>query len=138
MHGHLRLTAASALHSYAVHLVPVLKRTRAAFDGATAATQATDLDTLDSVCGSYGTQITILSEEADGVPHPGPWYQPVSELHHNLLGLFHDMLGALQVCQTASENGDYDTVAVARADIASAAQRMHSTDDYAVWLSHKR
>ena len=127
-----------ALPAYARHLTPVLGRARSAFDGAAAAVQETDLNTLDGICGTYGSEIAVLADEADGVPHPGPWYQPVSQFHHTLMGLFHDMEGALQICQTAAENGDDGTVAVARDDIATAAQQMRSTDDYVVSLSHHR
>jgi len=137
-HASRQASAASTLRVYAGHLVPVLKRSRSAFDGAAAAVQQTDLGTLDSICGTYGNQITILADEADGVPHPGAWYQPVSRLHHSVLGLFHDMQGALQMCQTASENGDPDTAAVARNDVATAAEQLRSTDDYTVSLSRRK
>jgi hypothetical protein len=131
-------TRPSAIHVYATHLTAVLGRTRSAFDGASAAVQSTDLGSLDATCGDYGSRITILASEADGVPHPGPWYQPVSKLHHSLLGIYHDMQGALQVCQTASQNADDGAAATARDDIATADQQMRSMDDYVVWLSRQR
>lgn len=133
-----KVTASSALRIYAVHLLPQLSRARSVFDGATAAMQQTDYGTLDSVCGTYGSQITIAAEEVDGVPHPGPWYQAVSQLHHGLLGLFHDMLGALQMCQTASENADDWSLGVARNDAVVADEQLRSSDDYAISLAHHR
>jgi hypothetical protein len=127
----------SPLHAYAVGLRAVLLQARRAFDQASAAVQTTDLATLSTVCGTYGDQITIVEAQVDGVPHPGPWYQPVSRLHFTLMGEFHDMLGALQVCQTASGNDDAGTVAVAQSDVAVADERIRATDDYAVSLSRR-
>lgn len=122
----------TALQSYAHGLVAVLRRTRAAFDGAAAAVGNAGPDSVDSVCNSYGTQITILESMADGVPHPGAWYQSVSSLHRNLLGLYHDILGGLQDCQTGAENGDFGTVGVATSDIQNADVSLRQLDDYVV------
>lgn len=134
--AHIRYMRSDPLHLYAASLTPVLGKTLAAFDGAATSVGNAGFDNVDSVCGSYGTQISILQSMADGVPHPGPWYRPVSNVHRSLLGIYHDMAGALLACQTGAENQDSSVVAVAAGDIQLADEHLRQLDGYVLSLSH--
>lgn len=128
----------SAQHRYAVKILPVLDASTRVFDSAVAAaaTGASD-SALDSTCSQYGDQISILASEFDGVPHPWPWYTQPSSMHHNFMGVYNYMLGAIQSCQTAVASGDNSTAASAISDMKTADDDMHNADNYTRWLTHQ-
>lgn len=125
-----------SIRSYARALLPGLSVTRSLFDRASADAGGSSADALDGVCGSYGNQMSIVETQLDGVPHAGQWYGAVAGLHRSLLGLFHDMLGAMSNCQTGAANGDYYAISVAQNDAVAADEGMRAFDDRAVWLAH--
>jgi hypothetical protein len=128
----------SAQHRYAVKLLPILDVSTHVFDQAVsaAATSASD-SSLESVCNQYGDQITILASQFDGVPHPWPWYTAAGYMHHNWIGIYHYMLGAIQDCQTSLQMGDNGQAATAISDMKTADSNIHSADNYARWLTHQ-
>lgn len=127
-----------ALRKYARGLVPALARARSTFDRTATAMAANGLDAVGNVCNGYGLQLSVLSAVADGVPHPGAWYLPVSRLHYHLMDIFHRMQGATQDCQTASENSDSEAAATALADAQQADSDMRALDDYVVRVGRRR
>ncbi|MGH2443159.1 MAG: hypothetical protein ACRDFX_08355, partial [Chloroflexota bacterium] len=133
-----RAYRAHILDSYARGLRPVLARSRPLFDRVAAATTSSSLSGLAQVCNSYGSMVSIAEYQADGVPHSGYWYQPVPRLHHRLFGIYHDMLGAMQDCQTAASNQDSYSASVAQQDAQAADLAMRTISDDVWSLSRKR
>ena len=128
----------SAAHRYAVQILPVLDRSVVEFDRAVAdASGIADPSALDGACGNHGTQVNILASYFDGVPHPWPWYSALGSLHHDAMGAYHYMLGALQACQTAASSGDGTGIQSSVSDMSAAAAQMHSTDNYVRSLTPK-
>src|SRR5579859_7612582 len=121
----------SKQHNYAVHVLPVLDRSTRTFDQAVSAVASiSDMTALDNACSSFGNNINNVAGFFEGVPHPSGWYTPTGHLHHSLAGTYHDMLGAIQLCQTAAEGQDSSTAASAIADMGRAASQLHQQDNY--------
>lgn len=120
-----------------MQLLPIITRSRAVFDQTSFAAASSGLGDLDGVCGLYGARVNILTAQADGVPHPRAWYDPVSGVHRRVMGIFHDMQGALINCVNASDNGDDQAASLAMNDIQTAARHLRNLDDYLKWLSHR-
>jgi hypothetical protein len=126
----------SSVHTYAVKLVPVLVKSAGVFDRAsTAAATAASNDALSNVCDSFGDKVTFQESFFEGVPHPAAWYTDVGHLHHSVAGVYHDMLGAIQLCQTATSNQDSSSAAFAVSDMGRAAAHLHNTIRYVRWLT---
>ena len=113
----------AALRSYSRQIFPKLNRSILIFDHAARDT-ANAGGRLTDVCTYYATRVDFLEGQADGVPHPYMWYTPVGLLHHRILGVYHDMRGALQGCEDIYTNGG--DVSTSLSDISTAAQEMHS------------
>jgi hypothetical protein len=118
-----------ALHGYARAILPTLSSSVPVFDHAVRDARRAG-HRLTAVCSYYATRIDLLEGRADGVPHPYMWYTPVGLLHHRMLGVYHDMQGALGGCQDVfATGGDVPTVL---SDIAKGAQEMRRLA-YDVW-----
>jgi hypothetical protein len=113
----------------------VVDRSRAVFDQIVSAVAGAALGDLNGFCGQYGNRVDILGQQADGVPHPAAWYDPTSVFHRTMMGVYHDMQGALINCQQASENGDGYSASVAVGDIERSVHRMRQIDDRVHQLS---
>ena len=120
---------------YAMHVLPVLDHSRKLFDqAASAVSGASGLDAMNTACEQYQNEVPIDLSYADGVPHPFAWYSAAGALHHQVLGVYHDMAGALTSCQNAFGAGDDGAGAQAAADVRTADEEMRQVDDYARWL----
>jgi hypothetical protein len=114
---------------YAAQLVPVLDASVRLFDQTSSGVSTSaDLSQLVPLCTNDGNQIATLETRADGVPHPYAWYSPVGTFHHQVLGVYHYMLGALEQCQTAGDSQDSAEAAGSIADVATAARQLHQID----------
>jgi hypothetical protein len=129
IHRHRAAPRPSPLHQYAVQLLPIVNRSRAVFDQSSFSSASAGLGDLDGVCGQYGVKVNILTEQVDGVPHPQAWYGPDSVLHRRVLGVYHDMQGALLNCVNAADNGDGQAASLAINDIRHAAAHLRNLDD---------
>jgi hypothetical protein len=124
--------------AYAARLRSVLDYSTRLFDQAAEAVAASgDLSGLADVCGQYSQQVALAADRAEGVPHPYRWYTRAGRMHHNLMGTYHYMAGALASCQLAAGNGDDQGASLAKTDIAQADRQMHSTDSWAHWLARR-
>jgi hypothetical protein len=118
------------MQTYARGLLPIVDRTRKAFDGASASVQGSpDLASAGLACASLSQQVVLLQDEADGVPHPYPFYTHIANLHFDVLGAYHLMLGGLSACTAAADNEDDGAYQGALSDIVSADQAMRGLDD---------
>jgi len=93
---------------YAARIVPVIDRSTRIFDGAArGATSANgDFNALESACSYWGGKVQTSDAEYEGVPHPYVWWSPAGTLHHQVSGVFHYMLGAIQNCQESVQATD--------------------------------
>ncbi|MGH2447582.1 MAG: hypothetical protein ACRDFS_03135 [Chloroflexota bacterium] len=129
----------SGLSRYAANIVPILDSSSTTFNQAAGnAASKSGLGAIGSACNAYTQQISLMSQQFNGVPHPAPWYWKVGRLHHKIAGVYHNMLGNSQACQTAAGNGDYYGAATAVSGMSANAQRMQSLDRYAHWLARQR
>jgi hypothetical protein len=114
------------VRDYAEKLIPIVDRSTRVFDKITGdAARMPNLSALSSSC-SHGTNLIGIQENyVDGVPHPYLWYSSAGQLHHQLLGIYHDMLSAAGVCQTTAGNGDQSGASGAVRDMANTAHRLH-------------
>lgn len=134
--NHPRQKRHSALHYYAVRILPVLHASVGVFDQAVSAVAANaDGANLADICNQYAQQIGILSGQFDGVPHPWLWTTPPGRTHHNVAGVYHYMMGALTACDTAVQSSDQTTEASAISDMRIADANMHAQDTYIHWLT---
>lgn len=108
------------------------------FGRATSSVNGADVSQLGSVCGTFNSQVDLLQQEYTGIPYSRAWYTKVGTMHHWIEGLYHTMLGALQQCQTAASNQDYNAAATAKSDMAWATTRMQQQDAHVRWLAHQR
>jgi hypothetical protein len=109
------------------------------FDKASSAVSTSpDLSQLVPLCTNYGNTITMQEARADGIPHPYAWYTPVGTLHHEMMGVYHYMLGALEQCQTAGDTQDSAEAAGSIADVATAARQLHQLDGRTHALAARR
>jgi len=115
--------------------VAILDSTTPVFDQAASQGSSTEGPGLGDACNQYGDQISILESEFEGVPHPYAWYSKAGWMHHSFAGVYHEMLGALQECQTAVSNQDDGALASAVSVMAAADGEMRQDDSYAHWLS---
>lgn len=125
----------SAQSVYAGRIVAVLDSSAPVFDQAASRASSTQGPDLADLCNQYGSEINILESQFEGVPHPYAWYSRAGWLHHTNAGVFHQMLGALQQCQTAVSNDDAAAVSAVVSDVQSAATQMRQSAGYARWLS---
>jgi len=126
------------VHRYGAVLAPALDHARHVFDSIANTLALTDDGSVGPVCGGFETRVSILTDEADGVPHAGAWYLAVPALHRQVMGVYHNMAGALEECRTGSENGDGEALATARSDVAATTSAMRHLDDYSHWLGRQR
>ncbi|GAC1623656.1 MAG: hypothetical protein NVS4B2_00740 [Chloroflexota bacterium] len=123
--------------AFALHVIPILDHSTVIFDHAVAAvSSAGGLGNMSGPCADYLSQVQIQASYLDGVPRPFAWYSAAGSLSHQIWGIYHDMSGALQSCQTAIESQDSGTAATAIADMSSAAARLHGIDNYSRWVLH--
>lgn len=127
-----------AQRSYARHILPLLDMSARSFGRAEAAVNAAGVSQLGSVCGTFNGQVDLLQQEYTGIPYSRAWYTRVGTMHHWIEGIYHNMLGALQQCQTAASNGDYGAAATAKSDMATATAQMQQQDAHVRWLAHQR
>ena len=134
----------SALHNYAVAILPWLNRSAPVFDQAASHAAA---GSSENSCVSYGTRngkiitsdsISLLAEEVDGVPHNSAWYKPVAQLHHRMMGVYHYMQGASQACQISFSAGDSNGESSALSDMQAAASQMHGLINDVRGYAHQR
>lgn len=120
---------------YQMHVMHVLDRHRHTFDHVAYDTSIKTLSELTSTCADDLTRISIMTDEVDGIPHPGAWYSTVASFHRRVLQAYHDMASALEVCSTSAGNGDGATVGTSRQDLIYATRELHAVDDIAhhVW-----
>lgn len=124
---------------YAAHTVPILDRSIGVFDALAATASHSSITRIGHVCASYASRVNVLASHLDGVPHPYPWYSSVGRAHHTIIGVYHQMEGAIIECETASSNQDSQGAAQALADIATAARDLHHQDAHEhSLLVHKR
>jgi hypothetical protein len=90
-----------------------------------------DLTTLDATCTTYGEKITVLDSQFEGVPHPRPWYYHVGQIRHNMVGTYHNMLGAIDNCHAAVSADDSGAASSAISDMSAAATQLHQDTNYA-------
>lgn len=128
----------TAIQRYARSLLPIADRSRSYFDSAVVATGAASISDLEGVCTHFGSRVNLLTYQAAGVAPAGHWYDPVNQLHRQVMGVYHDMQGALLNCSIAGENGDSQGAAVAQQDVNSADRRMRSIDDVLHRLARSR
>jgi hypothetical protein len=94
------------LRAYATALSPVLTRSVNVFDRVTRqASSTSNLGNLSNLCFNSLKPLGISQAQAEGVAHPYPWWTPIGKLHHNLMGIYHVMVGAADSCSTAAGNG---------------------------------
>ena len=116
------------LRKYARRLIPVLDRAQNIFSNNASTISSGSFDDLTQSCGVLGTQMQVLESQVDGVPHPGGWNSPVTNLHYQIMGIFHQMLGATIACQTSAGNQDSGGLYAAQSDASGAASDLQSTD----------
>lgn len=119
----------TSLETYQMQVMHVLDRHRHVFDHVSYDTSITTIADLTTACSNEMARISIMTDEVDGVPHPGPWYSAVAGFHRRVLQAYHDMASALEVCATGAGNGDGESVATARQDLVSATRELHAVDD---------
>ncbi len=122
---------------YAARIVPVIDRSTRIFDGAArGATSANgDFNALESACSYWGGKVQTSDAEYEGVPHPYVWWSPAGTLHHQVSGVFHYMLGAIQNCQESVQATDSGESSTAISQMAAAAQNLHNKENYARYLA---
>jgi len=129
-------TVKTAMRLYAAALLPVLDRTRVLFDGvARSVASSGSMDTLGQTCLAYSPQVQVSAAEIEGVPHPYLWFTQVGTFHHRMMGIYHQVQGALSLCSTAADNQDTGAAATAVADVATGASDLRALDDNVRWLA---
>lgn len=123
---------------YAARLVPIVDKGVHGFDTAVgAAASSSGMSGLAGSCAQSLRHLGILQDQVEGVPHPYVWYSPAGGMHRSLLGIYHDMVGAADSCQTTAGNGDDAGARMAVHDMAAAARQLHRTDSYLHWLARQ-
>jgi hypothetical protein len=122
---------------YAARIVPVLDRSTHIFDAAArgAASANPNFDALQQSCSSSGGKAVSIEAQYEGVPHPYVWWTPAGTLHHQVSGVYHYMLGAIQNCQEAVQATDTDASSAAISQMATAARNLHNEENYARYLA---
>jgi hypothetical protein len=122
---------------YAARIVPVMNRSTHIFDGAArgAALANGNFDTLQQSCSNWGGRVEAIEAEYEGVPHPYVWWTPAGTLHHQVSGVYHYMLGAIQNCQEAVQATDSDASSTAVSQMVTAAQNLHNQENYARFVA---
>jgi hypothetical protein len=137
--GKLKKLHHTALHKYAVRILPTMDKSTRSFDQAVnAVAGAQDVTTVGDVCNLQGGNINIMRSYLEGAPHPFAWYTRLGNVYGTAMRNFNNMLGALQGCETASGSADSAGFATALSDMRSADSQMHSTDGYVRWATHQR
>lgn len=114
---------------YAAHLLTAVDLTVGTFNNLVRrAHNARNMGKLNNICSYAIQRAEVMQGRADGVPHPYPWYSPSGQLHHKLLGIYHQMVGAATACQTDAGNSDSANASIAVQDMASAAREMKAMD----------
>lgn len=129
--AHQRYVAAvekrqSQLRSYAAALLPHLRRSLPSFQCPIQYAASHSAGDIQTYCAGVGQDITLAQADADGVPHPYNWYSAVGTLHHQVMGIYHDMVGAVVNWQTASDNGDPGSQSQAVSDMTQARDSMNA------------
>lgn len=122
---------------YAARIVPVIDRSTRVFDAAArgAASANSDFNALEQSCSYWGGKVVAIEASYEGIPHPYVWWTPAGTLHHQVSGVFHYMLGAIQNCEESVQSTDAGASASALAEMATAARKLHSTENYARYLA---
>lgn len=125
-----------ALDTYATGLVPILARSVAVFDRITnAAHNTSGMGKLSQLCFSSLKPLGIAQAQAEGVAHPYPWWSTVGKLHHSLMGIYHDMVGATDECSTAAGNGQSSDAGSAVSIMAQQDRALHQMQSRVIALS---
>jgi hypothetical protein len=122
---------------YAARIVPVMDRSSRVFDGAVHAVSAAsgNFDTLQRSCSYWGGRVEAIEGEYEGVPHPYLWWTPAGTLHHQVSGIYHYMLGAIQNCQEAVQATDSSASSAAISEMATAARNLHNQENVARYFA---
>lgn len=122
---------------YAARIVPEMDRSTHVFDGAArgVATADGNFDTLQQSCSYWGGKVVAIEAAYEGVPHPYVWWSPAGTLHHQVSGVYHYMLGAIQNCQEAVQSTDFSASSTAVSQMAAAAQDLHTHENFARFLA---
>ncbi len=124
------------LDTYAVGLVPILARSVGVFDRTTNAARSTSgMSKLSQLCFSSLKPLGIAQAQAEGVAHPYPWWSEIGKLHHSLMGIYHDMVGATDECSTAAGNGQARDAAAAVSIMAQQTRALHRMQSRVIGLS---
>ncbi len=122
---------------YAARIVPVIDRSAHVFDatvrGATSANS--NFNALEQSCSYWGGRVEAIEASYEGVPHPYVWWTPAGTLHHQVSGVFHYMLGAIQNCEESVQATDSGASASAISEMSTAAGNLHSEENYARYLA---
>lgn len=125
-----------ALDMYATGLIPILARAVGVFDRITnQANSTSNMGKLSQLCFSSLKPLGIAQAQAEGVAHPYPWWSSVGKLHHSLLGIYHDMVGATDECSTAAGNGQASDAAAAVSIMARQDRALRSMQSRVIALS---
>jgi hypothetical protein len=122
---------------YAAQIVPVIDRSTHIFDAAArdVASANGNFDALQQSCSSWGGKAISIEAQYEGIPHPYVWWTPAGTLHHQVSGVYHYMLGAIQNCQEAVQATDSDASSAAISQMTTAAQDLHNQENYARYLA---
>jgi hypothetical protein len=110
---------------YAARLYPIVNHATLVFDRAVRGASGGNLSAVAKSCGHYVQLVGVQLNQVDGVGHPYTWYSPAGLIHRNVLGIYHDMIGAAENCSTTAGNGDQSGTAQARSDMRNADSRLH-------------
>lgn len=122
---------------YAARIVPVIDRSTHIFDGAARAVASVNgnFNALETSCSYWGGKVETIEGAYEGVPHPYAWWTPSGTLHHQVSGVYHYMLGAIQNCQESVQATDSAASSTAISQMAAAAQSLHNDENYARYLA---
>jgi hypothetical protein len=122
---------------YAARIVPVIDRSTHIFDAAArgVASANGNFDALQQSCSYWGGKAVSIEAQYEGVPHPYVWWTPAGTLHHQVSGVYHYMLGAIQNCQEAVQATDSDASSAAVSQMTTAAHNLHNQENYARYLA---
>jgi hypothetical protein len=122
---------------YAARIVPVMDRSTHIFDGAArrAASVNGNFNALEQSCSYWGGKVETIEAAYEGIPHPYVWWTPAGTLHHQVSGVYHYMLGAIQNCQESVQATDTGASSSAISEMATAARNLHNAENYARYLA---
>jgi hypothetical protein len=124
------------LDAYASALLPVLNRGTGTVDSIVKRAQGTsNLGQLSKLCFNSLKPLGIAQAQADGVAHPYPWWSRVGKLHHRMMGIYHQIVGAADECSTAAGNGQGSDASAAVSIMAQQAGALHGLQGHVASLA---